>query len=316
MSASGRLILFFRKKLLLTMGFFLMGVLAFPQMKRSHAISLQTDNDSYLLQGQDQYYTNGLILIYDKVLQYSAAHIDLLSLQFGHQLFNGKYIWGRSELNWDRPSTGRFFFNGSFQRTYTDEWLWRVKAEVGTVGEAGKGQQIQRFIHNVFNMYEVESWESSLNSAVGLDLEASVLKKLWRNEANRFEIAGEAGARGGMNFSNVSTQLTIRVGKLAPYRSSQFTGNGGFLSNEAEYYFFYSPGYMYQFYNATIQGALFTRQGADHYAISKHVFGQKLGLVYSRGPFSIEASVLFNTKEGKDMYRNHQFARIKAGFRF
>lgn len=316
MSVSGQLVLLFRKKLLLAMGLLWIGVVAFPQAKRSHAISLQTDNDSYLLQGQDQYYTNGLVLTYDQLLKYSSAHIDLLSLQFGHQLFNGKYIGGRNDLNWDRPSTGRFFFNGSFQRTYTKEWLWRVKAEVGTVGEAGKGRQIQRFIHNVFNMYEVESWESSLNSAVGLDLEASVLKKLWRNKTNRFEIAGEAGARGGMNFSNVSAQFTIRVGKLAPYRNSQFTGNGGFLSNDREYYFFYTPGYMYQFYNATIQGALFTNQKEELYAISKHLLGQELGAVYSCRGFSIEAAVVFNTKEGKDMYRNHQFARIKAGFRF
>ncbi|SKB45005.1 hypothetical protein SAMN05660841_00569 [Sphingobacterium nematocida] len=315
MSVCDRLIPVFRKKLLLAMGLCFTGLTAFAQANRSHAISLQTDNDSYLLQGQDQYYTNGLVLTYDKLMQYSATHIDVLSLQFGHQLFNGKYIGGRSDLNWDRPSTGRFFLNGGFQRTYTSDWLWRVKLEVGTVGEAGKGKQIQRFIHNVFNMYEVESWESSLNSAVGLDVEASVLKNIWRSETDRFEIAGEAGARGGMNFSNVSAQFTIRTGKLAAYRNSQFAGNGGFLSDDTEYYFFYSPGYMYQFYNATIQGALFTSQKEGRYAISKHLLGHKLGAVYSRRVFSIEAAVVFNTKEGRDMYRNHQFARIKAGFR-
>ncbi len=316
MSVSSQLLLFFSRRLLLMMGIFFSGVIAFAQAKRSHAICLQTDNDSYLLQGQDQYYTNGLVLTYDKLLQYSPAHIDLLSIQFGHQLFNGKYIGGRSDLNWDRPSTGRFFFNGSFQRSYTSELVWRIKAEVATVGEAGKGQQIQRFIHKTFNMYEVESWESSLNSAVGLDLEASVLKKLWRNETDRFELAGETSGRAGMNFSNVSAQFTIRFGKLAPYRHSQFAGNGGFLSNDKEYYFFYTPSYMYQFYNATIQGALFTSQVEGQYAISKHLLGQKFGAVYSRGIFSIEAAVIFNTKEGKEMYRNHQFARIKAGFRF
>lgn len=289
---------------------------AFSQIKREHALSLQTDNDAYLMQGQDQYYTNGLSLTFDKPLRYTGGSVDLLTLQIGHQLFNGKYMGGRNNLDWDRPSTGRFFVNTRFQRSYAKEWLWNVKAEVGTVGEAGKGKQIQHFIHKTFAMYEVESWESSLQSAVGLDLEASVLKKFWRNKANHFELSGRATGRAGMNFSHLSTQVTFRAGRLASYLSSNFVGNGGFFSNESEYYFFYSPSYMYQFYNATVQGALFNNQKEKRYPIARHLMGQKLGFAYSHSRFGIEAAILFNTREGKDMTQNHQYASFTAGFRF
>lgn len=305
-----------KKGILTVVWLFVTGLLAFPQIKRSYAISLQTDNDSYLMQGQDQYYTNGLFLTFDKPLRHSAAGVDLLTVQIGHQLFNGKYMAGRNNLDWDRPSTGCFFLNASFQRSYAKEWLWNVKGEIGTLGEAGKGKQIQRFIHKTFAMYEVESWESSLKSAVGLDFEASVLKKFWRNKADRFEISGGLTGRGGMNFSHVSTQITFRAGRLAPYLSSNFIGNGGFDSDDIEYYFFFSPSYIYQFYNATIQGALFADQKEERYPISNHVVGQKVGFAYSKSRFSIETALLFNTKEGKDMVQNHQYGRLTAGFRF
>ncbi len=288
----------------------------FAQVNRRYAFSLQTDNDSYLMTGQDQYYTNGLVMTFDKLLQQEAYKGDLLRLQLGHQLFNGSEVYGREDIKWDRPSTGRFFLNGQFQRTYASEWLWAVKAEAGAMGGAGGGKEIQRFIHKLFHMYEVESWESNLRSSLGLDLEGGLLKKLWRNHADRFEISGGAMGRVGMNFSHLSGQVYFRAGKLAPYRQSHFTGNGGFFSDAAEYYFFYSPGYMYQFYDATIEGALFARRKDERYHISSHVLTQRVGFAYSRAQFSIEGSFLFNTREGKEMLGNHQYARIQAGLRF
>lgn len=288
----------------------------FSQTNRRYALSLQTDNDSYLMIGQDQYYTNGLVVTFDKPLEQCQARGDLLRLELGHQLFNGREVYDRDDYVWDRPSTGRFFLNGQFQRTYTNEWLWTVKAEVGVVGEAGRGKQIQRFIHRLFNMYEVESWASDLRSSIGMDIEGTIMKKLWRNQAGHFEISGRAVGRGGMNFSHLSGQVCFRAGKLAPYRQSHFTGNGGFFSDEIEYYFFYTPGYMYQFYDATIEGALFARRKDERYHISNHVLTQQVGFAYSPARFSIDASFLFNTREGKEMLSNHQYGRIKVCFRF
>lgn len=313
---NGRFISFFTKVLLSVALLLMILFSGFSQTARNYAISLQTDNDSYLMIRQDQYYTNGLILTFDKPLRHSESQVDLLSVQLGHQLFNGSLIYVQNDLHWDRPSTGRFFINTQFQRTYKSDWLWNVKAEVGTVGEAGKGKQIQHFIHKMFKMYEVESWESNLKSSIGLDLEASVLKSFWRSEGAHFEVSGKLVGRGGMNFSHISSQVIFRAGRLAPYSQSNFVGNGGFFSDDKESYFFYVPGYMYQFYNATIQGGLFARRREERYDISKNVFSHQVGYAYSRRRFAIEAAVLFNTREGKEMYSNHQFARVKVGFRF
>lgn len=289
---------------------------AFSQKHNSYFLSLQTDNDAYLMSGQDRYYTNGLIITFDKPLHHSSEHTDLLSLQIGHQLFNGKRLYGNSSFNWDRPSTGRFFLNGSFQRVYANEWLWNVKAEIGIVGKAGKGKEIQKFIHKVFAMYEVESWETSLKSALGLDFEANAMKSLWRDHKGHFEVSTGAGARVGMNFTNLSTQVAVRAGKLAHYQNSNFVGNGGFFDKASEYYFFYTPSYKYQFYNASIQGALFARKKEERYGLSKNLFVQQVGFAYSNSRFSIETTVFFNTKEGREMLKNHRFGTIKAGFRF
>lgn len=292
------------------------GFPAFSQKHKSHFIGIQTDNDAYLMTGQDRYYTNGLILTYSKPLHVKEESSDLFTFQFGHQLFNGKSLYNHPDFNWDRPSTGRFFANAVFQRLYQNEWLWNVKTEIGIVGDAGKGKEIQRFIHNVFGMYEVESWEAELKSAVGLDVEAKVLKSFWRSASNRLELSAVGGARVGMNFANLSAQVAFRAGKLAHYRRSNFVGNGGFFSDEAEYYFFYMPGYRYQFYNASIQGSLFARKEDERYHILPNLFTQKVGFAYSKGKFTIEAAVLFNTREGREVQKNHQYGSIKGGIRF
>lgn len=242
---------------------------SFSQQLKSNFISVQSDNDVYLLTSQDRYYTNGLILGFEKPLSYSVRHTDLLSVELGHQLFNGSSYYIEGERFWDRPSTGRIFLNGRFQRVQQSELLWRVKTEVAVVGKAAKGKEVQTFVHELLDMYEVDSWESQLNSAFGVDLELEVMKPLWRSSANIFELAAGGAARGGMSFTNLSAQLFMRVGSLADYHSSHFVGNGGLFDAATEYYFFYSLSYKHQFYNETVQGGIFAQKRAERYDLTQ-----------------------------------------------
>ncbi len=266
--------------------------------------------------GQDRYYTNGLILTLETPLSQSALKTDLLSLQLGHQLYNGIEVYAGDDVYWDRPSTAYLFLNGRFQRVFSDEWIWAIKTEVGVIGNAAKGKEVQDYVHRVFGMYKVQSWESQLNTSIGVDLEASLAKRIWRNSSNKVELSGGASLRGGMIFSNATAELSLRLGKLANFHTSHFVGNGSFFDTRSEYYFFYTPSYSSQFYNATLQGGPFAKKKEDRFEIMPRIWRHHLGVAYSDSRISIEAGVLFNTKEGKKMYQNHQYGQIKLGLRF
>jgi len=289
---------------------------SFSQQTNAHFISLQSDNDVYLMTGQDRYYTNGLIFTFATPLFHSPTRTDLLTLQLGHQLYNGVEVYAGDNIYWDRPSTAYLFLNGRFQRVFSDEWVWSAAAEIGVVGKAAKGKEVQDYVHRLLGMYKVQSWESDLNTSIGADLETSLTKRIWRSPSRRFELAGGASLRGGMIFSNAAAQLSLRVGKLMDYHVSHFVGNGGFFNTDTEYYFFYKPSYSSQFYNATIQGGPFAKKKENRYEITSNIWRHHLGVAYSNSRISLEAGVLFNTKEGRKMYQNHQYGQLKLGLRF
>ncbi|WP_270088371.1 lipid A deacylase LpxR family protein [Sphingobacterium sp. SYP-B4668] len=306
---------FLKVFLLITICFSMVGA-SLAQQLNSHFISLQSDNDVYLMTGQDRYYTNGLILTLETPLSQSALKTDLLSLQLGHQLYNGIEVYAGDDVYWDRPSTAYLFLNGRFQRVFSDEWIWAIKTEVGVIGNAAKGKEVQDYVHRVFGMYKVQSWESQLNTSIGVDLEASLAKRIWRSSSNKVELSGGASLRGGMIFSNATAELSLRLGKLSNFHTSHFVGNGSFFDTRSEYYFFYTPSYSSQFYNATLQGGPFAKKKEDRFETMPHIWRHHLGVAYSDSRISIEAGVLFNTKEGKKMYQNHQYGQIKLGLRF
>ncbi|EFK58980.1 Uncharacterized protein conserved in bacteria [Sphingobacterium spiritivorum] len=290
---------------------------AFSQERLPHLLEFQSDNDVYLMNGQDRYYTNGLIVTYSVPLQQkSDRRTDILSFQLGHQLYNGIEVQAGNSLYWDRPSTAYLFLNGEFQRVYGDEWVWTAKAEVNVIGKGAKGKEVQKYVHRLLSMYEVESWASELNTSVGADVESKLSKKIWRSTSNKLELSGGGTLRAGMAFSHASAQVTLRFGKLADYYTSHFTKTGGFLNTDNEYYLFYTPSYTYQLYNATIQGGPFSRDKQKFYEIEPYIMKHYIGGAWSNRKIYVDAGFVFNTKEGKKMYSNHQYGTIRLGLRF
>jgi len=91
---------------------FLFGLLgtinAFAQ-SHSQEFGFQSDNDSYLGQGSDRYYTDGIFIYYRHALSVSGSELQnkVLGFELGQKIFNAQSGYVPSASYVDRPFAGR-----------------------------------------------------------------------------------------------------------------------------------------------------------------------------------------------------------------
>src|ERR1700756_2341747 len=96
----------------------------------STEIGAETDNDSYLLQGSDRYYTDGIFLYYRhalKVNESSKLENKVLGFEFGQKIFNPQSgsIANANGVDQpsliDRPFAAYLYVGASMNLLYKDE---------------------------------------------------------------------------------------------------------------------------------------------------------------------------------------------------
>src|ERR1700709_580345 len=119
---------------------------AFAQ-SHSNEIGLQSDNDSYLAQGSDRYYTDGIYIYYRhalKINEGSTLQNKVLGFEAGQKLFNpqtGSIFY--KEINdpryIDRPFAAYLYVGSTLNFLYKNESNLKIGAQVGFVGPNALG---------------------------------------------------------------------------------------------------------------------------------------------------------------------------------
>src|SRR3954467_12688738 len=118
---------------------------------RSNEVGFQSDNDSFLAQGSDRYYTNGFFLYFRHALDVKgnpALANKVFGLEIGQKIYNAQSGFLPSADYVDRPVAGYLYVGSSLNLLYKNESNLKLSAQVGVVGPAAGGYPIQRFIHN------------------------------------------------------------------------------------------------------------------------------------------------------------------------
>src|SRR5690606_3304205 len=146
---------------------------------------VRNDNDLYLLNKQDQYYTNGLMLTVLKAVDSAMLSSRELNRLWGvnagqkmYTAFTGQ-IHAIEEV--DRPITAYLFIGAHQRRFYVKESTIGINLELGIIGRYALGKQPQESIHRAFNLYEVSGWEYQLKDAFGIDVGIDYARLLYRN---------------------------------------------------------------------------------------------------------------------------------------
>lgn len=296
----------------------------------SHEIGIQGDNDSFLAQGSDRYYTNGVFIYYRHALKVkgkdsTSLQNKVLGFEAGQKLFNPQsgYVPGPQFV--DRPYAGYLYVGSTLNLLYKNESNLKFGAALGVVGPAAAGESTQKFIHRVFGFYTIDGWQYQIRNDVELNLSAEYNALIVRG--GWIDASASTYLNLGNGFSGAGAGPLIRIGNFNQLFHSVSTQSTTSRSDQPtpfhkhEFFFYYKPMANYVAYDATIQGSMFSKNNDPNsleITLDKKpfIFSQQFGVAYSGDRFVIDAAAIFHTKDVVEMAKKHQWGSVTVLYKF
>lgn len=297
------------------------------QRNYQNEIGFQSDNDAYLAQGSDRYYTNGLFLYFRYAMQTDTAKANLfgkvLGFEAGQKMFNPQSAFIPAARYVDRPFAGYLYAGSTLQYLYKNESALKFGVQIGVTGQAALGRQAQELVHRLLGFYKPQGWQYQIRNNLGLNLSANYDKLFFRKDW--FDIAGKAYGNLGTTFTGAGLGLTLRFGEFNPLYHSVSTSslvakNRSIKeAHQKEFFFYLKPALNYVAYDATVQGGLFQKDATPPEITGQvvpFVFSQELGGNLTAGRWAFNLAAIFKTREVKSMVKTHQWGTLTVLYRF
>jgi lipid A 3-O-deacylase len=291
----------------------------------STEIGLQTDNDAYLTQGLDKYYTNGFFLHYRHALKTddnSSLQNKVVGFELGQKIFNAQAGRIPAPKFIDRPIAGYLYAGANVNLLYKNESNLKLGAQLGIIGPASLAKESQTFIHDTFGLYTIDGWQFQIKNALQVNLSAEYNQLLAR--ASWIDLSLTSYANVGTGFNGAGAGPLARIGNFNQLFNS-FSTQSTAIANKVtplhknEFFLYYKPQFNLVVYNATIQGGLFNspaRYPEITDKIKSAVFTQEFGLAYAGSRWILNAAVHTRSKESNYMLTPHQWGSVTILYRF
>ncbi|MDA6072661.1 lipid A deacylase LpxR family protein [Flavobacterium sp. AC] len=303
----------------------LTSALSFGQAKTAE-IGLITDNDLYTSSKNDMYYTNGIELFYRFLSKNENPKINkkITEFRIGQYIYNPRFINEAAVTINDRPFTGYLFAEAGRSFFYQSEAVLKTDFQLGFMGPNALGKETQESFHHIIGYKEVFGWENQLHNAFAVQAHVMYSKKMFPTKHNDFiDLHFQSEANLGTIFDGVSTGFLTRIGfkKLLPIYDSNL--HDASISSQPQYnirefYFYAMPSVNYQFYDATIQGSMFSNTSPLTFELEPLRFNAEFGLKYRHNNFNMSYSFIYRGRELKDPETNtnsgYFFGSIRFGY--
>lgn len=286
----------------------------------------KSDNDSYLAQGSDRYYTNGLFLNYRRALDQTKLKAGLekkiYEVSIGQKIYNPISGYAPSPSRQDRPFAGYLYAGGALSWFKSNESVLKVSAEFGVTGPSSLAEDGQELLHNTIGFYELAGWEYQIKDELAINLSAQYTKLIHRLVDNAADISFEGYANVGTTFSGAGAGILLRAGNINQLFNTSYLNAS--IGNNAktkglvpkEIFFYVKPQLNFIAYDATVQGSMFKDNSPITFDVKPIVFAQQLGFNFSSQRFTADFGVIFKTREIKSSARAHQWGSISLAYRF
>ena len=301
----------------------LASTLTFGQAKTAE-IGFITDNDLYTSSKNDMYYTNGLELFYRFLSKNNNEKINkkITEFRIGQYIYNPRFINAEAVTINDRPFTGYLFAEAGRSFFYQSESVLKTDFQLGFMGPNALGKETQESFHHIIGYKEVFGWENQLHNAFAVQAHVMYSKKMFPSKHNDFiDLHFQSEANLGTIFTGVSTGFLTRIGfkKLLPiYDSNLHDASVSFQQqyNIREFYFYAMPSVNYQFYDATIQGSMFSNTSPLTFDLEPLRFNAEFGLKYRHNNFNMSYSFIYRGRELRDPETNTNSGYFYGSIRF
>jgi lipid A 3-O-deacylase len=286
----------------------------------------KSENDSYLAQGSDRYYTNGLFLNFRSAFDQSKLKDGLekkiYEISVGQKMYNPISGYAPDPTMHDRPFAGYLYVGGALSWLKTNESILKLSTEIGTIGPSSLAEDGQELLHNTVGFYELAGWEYQIRDEVALNFSLQYTRLLHRLVDNAADISFEGYANAGTTFSGAGAGVLLRAGAINQLFNSSYTNSSvGHNSNtkglvRRETFFYAKPQLNFVAYDATVQGSMFKTNSPITFDVKPIVFAQQLGFNYSSQRFTFDFGIIFKTKEVESRAKAHQWGAVSMYYRF
>lgn len=286
----------------------------------NHSLMLVTDNDSYMLQDKDGYYTNGIKIVYD--WSRKPADSDDLpkihSLEIGQLMYNAKNGSYKNIWELDRPVTAYLY--GKYGQTIFNsrQDVLQLGIEGGVIGKWALGRQMQEAIHNILGMYKPAEWDYQLNPDWGITASAKWAPQIIHQKQNAtFRLEPIAAAQLGNMYANVQLGAALLLGSInANSRSVFWNASLNANDGETESFFYTYPKLTLQAYNATVQGGMFVKEPGFYTGkLNPYFYQQHFGYMYAHGKINFGLAAVYENKQSRTQRRTQWFGSLQLGLR-
>jgi len=306
------------KKFIIFYFFYFSGNIVFgQQLSTKHEVGIITENDAYLSEYQDKYYTNGIFLFYRYVANSHRSNINKKIIEFsaGQQIYNPYHgdIYVASLQ--DRPFAGYLFAQASINKFYQDESVLKLSGQLGILGPGSQAEQVQDAYHGWFQFYNPNGWQYQIKNSPGIQAGAFYSKKLFPSApTDQIDCNGFADIRLGTIHTDATIGVLSRISlnDLLPiFNSNIYGASVGKNNSNTEVYFYISPRVNYTLYDATIEGGLFDTGSPLTFGVVPFRFNIESGLRFRYRKINFSYSVTFNSKEVQNnLAKRDQYGNI------
>ncbi len=290
---------------------------AFCQQLSKHEVGIISENDAYLSEYQDKYYTNGIFLFYRYVANSHQPGVNKKIIEFsaGQQIYNPYHGDIYVEDLQDRPFAGYSFVQAGINKFYQNESVLKLSGQLGILGPGSQAEQVQDAYHGWFHFYNPNGWQYQIKNTPGIQAGLFYSKKLFASApTDQIDCNGFTDIRLGTIHTDATIGILSRISlnDLLPiFNSNIYGASAGKNNSNTEAYFYISPRVNYTLYDATIQGSMFDNSSPLVYSVIPFRFNVETGIRFRYKKINFSYGVVFNSKEVQNSNASRdQYGRI------
>jgi len=282
--------------------------------------TLTTDNDAYLLQKKDAYYTNGFSFNLRTAKEIKGKRV-ISSYELGQKIYTPLIRKTTGPKDIDRPYCGYLYLQ--FMQTHfpANDAVLQYQATLAQVGQASLGEDIQNSYHKMLGYARFTGWQYQVQNALGIDAGIKYAQTLLQ-DSSLFKFVPVIEASLGMNYTYAGIGTYFCLGAFEKNQQSALWNTR--LQKKAvktdrkfELFAYWYPQVLFQGYNVTVQGGLISKgQGAVLADPEPVMFLQHIGLCFANGRFTTNLALVIQSKETTTQTDSHQYGSVQLSYRF
>lgn len=191
-----------------------------------HGIQIFTENDLFSRSRTDQWYTNGLRIVYlprkqewkelepfNRIARrfYGAEAVTRIGFTLGQDIYTPRNISDPNPQPWDRPWAG-WTYLGALAQAASPDTQDTVELNIGVIGPKSGVRSAQTRWHALIGADKPEGWGNQIGNELGLNL-------TWKHQirrqyiCNTLDLIPHYGAALGNVYTYALAGATLRVGR-------------------------------------------------------------------------------------------------------